>query len=464
MQQNDRTKLPLMHFVWPILFENLLRISLTSVDILMLSAYSPKAVAAVGLVQQFAFFIQILYLMVTIGASVLIAQSLGAGLRREAGLAGVGSVVLALGLALLLSGLTVALAEPILCLYRLEAEVHGFARQFLVIYGGGSVFMAINMAQGSILRAWGYPRDPMVVNIAANLINGLGGALCLFGWFGLPVLGVPGVACATVFSQLGACLILGQRLKRRREVDLPLREIGRVPSATYRGILAVGIPTAGENLSYNIGQILIMNLIARMGTASMSAYVYAITLLRFVFIPALSIGMGAQIKVGYFAGAGLQDEAYPRVLRYALVGFGISLGLVCLLVLARPVLLPFFTHDPQVLGLLGSILLVSLVHEPGRSLDLIIIPELKGAGDVRFPVAVGVLFLWGVGVGLSYGLGLSLGLGILGVWIALALDEWVRGLIMLARWRSGAWKTKALIRRPPPPNLLAPEEEKHGPD
>jgi Na+-driven multidrug efflux pump len=92
------------------------------------------------------------------------------------------------------------------------------------------------------------------------------------------------------------------------------------------------------------------------------------------------------------------------------------------------------------------VLLVALVHEPGRNFNTVIIPALKGAGDVRFPVYVGIASMWGIGVGGAWFLGLHLGYGLPGVWCAMAADEWVRGLIMWWRWRSGAWKSLALVR------------------
>jgi Na+-driven multidrug efflux pump len=92
-----------------------------------------------------------------------------------------------------------------------------------------------------------------------------------------------------------------------------------------------------------------------------------------------------------------------------------------------------------------AVLFVAIFHEPGRDFNTIIIPALKGAGDIRFPVYVGIVSMWGVSVFGSWLLGLKMGLGLLGVWIAMASDEWLRGLIMLWRWRSGVWKASSLV-------------------
>lgn len=81
---------------------------------------------------------------------------------------------------------------------------------------------------------------------------------------------------------------------------------------------------------------------------------------------------------------------------------------------------------------------------------------------MRFPVYVGIASMWGIGVGGAWLLGLHLGYGLPGVWCAMAADEWVRGLIMWWRWRSGAWKSLALVRPPDGALDTAPVEVAEG--
>jgi len=441
----DRTRVPLLKLAWPIFVENLLRTSLMSVDTFMLSRYSQKAVAAMSLVNQFAFFIQLLYMMAAIGASIVISQSLGAGNRRQAGLAGVGSLALIVGLSVLVSAGVALAARPILGLYQLDPEVDLYGRQFLTIYGGLSFFMAFNIGQASILRAWGHARDPMLVNITALILTVTGNAFCLFGLFGFPVLGVAGVAGSTVASQAVACGLYALILRRRREIELPYREVRRIPASVYRSVIAVGVPTAGENVSYNVSQIVILSMVARMGTESLAAYGILISVLRYVFMPGVSIGSAGQIKVGYFVGAGRPDEAKGRVYRYFATGFLISLVAVLGIYAARRPIIGLFSSSESLVTLAATVLLVAVVHEPARNFNTIINPALKGSGDVRFPVALAIVGTWCVGTFGAWLLGIRLGLGLKGAWIAMCADEWCRGIVMTLRWRSGAWKGKALV-------------------
>jgi putative MATE family efflux protein len=441
----DHSRIPIMQLALPLLVENILRTSLMSVDTLMLSRYSPEAVAAMSLGSQFGFFIQLLYTMVAVGSSVHITQNLGAGRPRQAGLYGVGSLTLIFAVSVVVSVMVGFGGGRVVDLYSLDPEVARYARQFVTIYGGLSFFMAINIGQASILRSWGHARDPMLVNVICLILTVAGNALCLFGPFGFPVLGVTGVAVSTVASQAIGCGLSAWMIHRRRGLELPLREARKLPRQMYRSILAIGVPTAGENISYSLSQFAILAMVSGMGTVALATYGILMAVLRYVFMPGVSIGSAGQLLVGYMVGARRNGEATHRVYRYFAIGVVISVVMVVVLQIFHRPILGIFSEDPRVLGLAASVLVVALIFEPGRNLNTIVTPALKGAGDVRFPVCVGIASMWGIAVPGAWFLGVRLGLGLVGVWIAMAADEWVRGTVALLRWRSGVWQRRALI-------------------
>jgi Na+-driven multidrug efflux pump len=314
------------------------------------------------------------------------------------------------------------------------------------------------MILATIIRSYGHSRGPMIVNVVAMVINVCGNYVSIFhggvargvgeqlhGPFGISVSVIQGVALATITSQIAATTILYAMMRRRRDIVLEKGGLFRVPVSVYRRILAVGVPTAGENLSYNLGQIMIMRMISAIGTDAITAFVYAITVLRFVFITSISIGSAAQIKVGYYVGAMMADVAQRKVYRYFLAGTAISTAIVLAVKLFQVPIIGRFTENPDIQTMAFGVLLVALFHEPGRNFNVIIIPALKGAGDVRYPVYVGIIFMWGVGVTLAYVLGIALGWGLTGVCVAMALDEWSRGIVIFLRWRGGRWKGRRLV-------------------
>lgn len=182
----------------------------------------------------------------------------------------------------------------------------------------------------------------------------------------------------------------------------------------------MGVPTAGENLSYNVSQIVILSMVARMGTEALATCGILMAVLRYVFMPGVSIGSSGQIKVGYFVGSGRPGEAEGRLYRYFSIGFLTSLIVVFAINASKQPILGVFSGSESLVGLAATVLLIAVVHEPDRNFNTIINPALKGAGDVRFPVIVGIIGMWCIGTFGAWLLGVRMGLGLAGVWIAMA--------------------------------------------
>lgn len=440
-----KASIPLATLAFPMILESLLRVFVSSADTIMLSFWSQESVAGVGLASQYIFFLQILFNIICVGTSIVLSQYLGAHREVESKQVAQASAVMVTIIALIMSIIVIIGAKPLLSIYSIEDNVRTYAYQYLVIFGGmGSLFTAYNLMQGAILRSYGHTKDAMYVSFIANIVNVIGNALSLFGLFGLPVLGVVGVAFSSVVSQIVATILLAWRMKKHSDVQFSLKGLRLIQTVIYKKILSIGLPTAGENLAYNISQIVITAMITTLGTYAMSAHVYVQTIVRFVFVISSAIGSATQIKIGYFVGAKQSDLAYKRLYMYQAVGTCASVCLVLLLNLFKSPIIAIFTKIPDIASITYAVLLVSIYVETGRSINLITIQALKGAGDVKFPVLMGMLYMWGISVPLSYVLGIRLGLGLPGIWIAIGTDEAVRGITMLLRWKSKKWQTKAI--------------------
>ena len=146
------------------------------------------------------------------------------------------------------------------------------------------------------------------------------------------------------------------------------------------------------------------------------------------------------ILVGYSVGARDFDQAKrdnARVLQLFLpITVGIALALA---VFARP-LYGLLSTDPRVIALGARLMWIEVVLEIGRCLNIVLVRNLQAVGDVRFPVGVGILSQWIIAVGMAWVLGVWLQLGLAGVWLAYALDENLRGVIFIFRWRRGRWQ------------------------
>ena len=165
----------------------------------------------------------------------------------------------------------------------------------------------------------------------------------------------------------------------------------------------------------------------------------------FILYFGFSTGQGTQIITSYLVGANKKDKAYRNVFRYFYFSFTLALFLASLLSFFRKTLLGIFPMEDNVFALCSTLILFTMLLEPGRTFNLIIINGLKGAGDVDFPVKMGIISMWGIGVIFAFLFGVVLKLGVIGIWIGISMDEWIRGIIMYFRWKSKIWQNKTVV-------------------
>jgi putative MATE family efflux protein len=441
-------KLSLFAITWPLFIEILLYMLMGNADTLMLSQYSDNSVAAVGVSNQILSMIIVMFGFIATGTAILVAQNLGAKRDDQAREVSVVSIGANLVFGLILSVGVFIFSEQLLGVMDLPPELFDDANAYLKIVGGFSFIQSLIMTVGSIVRSYGFTRDIMYVTIGMNVLNVIGNYLFIFGPFGIPVLGVEGVAISTSVSRVIGLVAALYVMMKRIPGSLPMSMLFRFPKNHLNNLLNIGIPSAGEHLSYNGSQMLITYFIATLGTQALTAKVYTQNVMMFVFLFSIAISQGTQIIIGHMVGAKEINNAYKRALKSLKLAIIISIATAAIVSFFARDLLGIFTDNMSIIELGSTLILLTIILEPGRSFNLVLISSLRAAGDVKFPVYMGILSMWGVSVTLSYFLGIYLGLGLVGIWIAFIADEWLRGLLMLWRWRSKVWVKKSFVAEP----------------
>jgi putative MATE family efflux protein len=441
----DVKKLSLFAITWPIFIEILLHMLMGNADTLMLSQYSDDAVAAVGVANQILYVIIVMFGFIATGTAILVAQHLGAKEEETAEEVSRVSIVANLLFGIVLSVVLFIFGEHLLRFMKLPDELLHEANAYLVIVGGFSFIQAVIMTIGAILKSYGFTRDTMYITIGMNLLNVVGNYLFIFGPFGIPVLGVEGVAISTTVSRTIGLLVISVLFVKRTHISLAISRLVSLPIPHVKNLLKIGIPSAGEHLSYNTSQMLITYFITLMGTEAITTKIYTQNMMMFIFLFGVAISQGTQIIIGHLVGAKAYEEAYKRCLKSLWLAIAVSIIIATSFSIFSEPLFSIFTTNKQIIKTGGTLLLLTIILEPGRSFNLVIINSLRAAGDVKFPVYMGILSMWGISVPISYFLGIEYGLGLAGVWIAFIADEWLRGLLMLWRWRSRVWQQKSFV-------------------
>jgi putative MATE family efflux protein len=440
-------KLALWSLAWPLFVEQGLRLSIGTVDTLMVSHVSDHAVAGLGVAWQVIIFSLIVFNFIGIGSSVVITHHLGAGDRAGADRISRAAVGVNTWLGLALSLLVAANSRWLLELMQLPAELFEYAVPFLTLVGGSLVLDAQSMALAATLRAHGHTRPVMIVTGAQNALNVVGNALFLFGLFGAPKLGVTGVALSAIASRALGLLVLHWVVRAETSVRISLLDYLRLPLPEVRRMLRIGLPAAGENVCYWLALMTVTAFNARLGPANLAAATYAMQIMSWVIIFADAIGLGTEILIGHLIGDGDLDRVYRELLRSLRLGFWIACGTSLLMALAAPLVAGAFSKDAVTVAAIVSVMRLSMVLEPGRVFNIVVINALRATGDARFPLLIGIASMWGVWVPLAWFLAIQCQLGVLGVYISMCCDEWLRGMIVYRRWKRRSWVAHALQSR-----------------
>lgn len=444
IDQNHRN-ITLLAITWPIFIELLLQMIMGSTDTIMLSHISDNIVAAVGVANQLVFFCILIFSFTATGTAVLISQYLGASMREGAKQAAALSLSINLIMGLVVSCLMLIFKGPLLGLFHLKDHLASIGYEYLSIVGGTLFLQAILVTVSSILRANGFTREAMFVSISMNVIHLTSNSIVIYGLLGFPELGVKGVAFSTAFSRASALIIGLIFMYKRLPIRIKREDYLLFDWTIIKKILKVGIPAAGEQISYNTSQMAMTAITAILGAAALSTRVYTWNIMSFIMLFGLALGQGTQILIGYRVGAGNYEGAYRQLYKSLKPSFVISILVSILISLFRQDLMSLFTDNQEIIHTGSTLLLLCLILEPGRTFNLIGVNSLRATGDAAFTVKMGVLSMWGLAVPISYILGIHFGLGLAGVWTAFIVDEWFRGIIMYFRWKSRAWEKKVLV-------------------
>ena len=427
------TRPRLFPLTWPLLLELLLGIGIGVIGTALAARLSDNSGAAFGIANQVFAALFVLFRVIGAGVSVAVTQALGAGRRDEAD--AVARAVVGASTWLGLAGAVLALvaAGPMLQMVNTPAEVVPLARTLLQTLAPALLLDAWNANMSSVMRSHLRSREALVVVVLIQVVT------LVVALLAMPHLGLSGYALACILGR-GMGLALHITLWRSR-LGLRLRapdwwRLVRAPLAT---VLHIGIPGAAENIAWRAAFMTSLAAVAQLGAHALATHAYTMQFLHVILMFSLAIGFAVEILVGHMIGAGQLHAAHKLVRKSLMLGFVVAFMVAGSFALAGPWLMAQFTSDPEIIALGCTLLWWTVILEPGRTFNLVVINALRATGDARYPVLAGAASMAVVLAGGSWFLGVHLGWGLVGVWIAYAADEWIRGLLMWRRWATLGW-------------------------
>lgn len=439
MSTTAGNKYNLFKLTIPVFIEIFMQILVGNIDQLMLSKYSDVAVAAVGNANQIINVLILVFSVISLATTIMVSQNIGAENFERVSQIYVLALTVNLILGIAVGGILISINGCIFQIMRAPLEIIADARIYLLFSAASLPFQAVYQTFTSIFRSNALMKYSMRVSIVMNVLNIIGNFLLINGIWIFPQLGVMGVAISTFISRAVGVALMIVFFRKHIKAKLTFKYLKPFPTNLLKWLVCLGLPSGGEAFSYNFSQMVCLSIVNTLGTAIVTTKMYASLFAWFSYIYGCAVSQASQIIVGYFIGAKEYEDADKQTMGTLFKTLPITIILSVSVFLCSDFLFGFFTNDPEILKYGKIVMGIDIALEFGRTFNMILVRALQAAGDVTFPVVIGIASQWLIAVGGAYLFGVVFNLGLAGVWIGMALDELIRGMIFLVRWKSKMW-------------------------
>lgn len=332
--------------------------SVALIDTYFLGLLGTNELAAISFTFPVVFAITSLSIGLGAGTASVVSREIGRGDLERTKRTATDSLVLAVILVAIVALIGWLTAEPLFRLLGADPAVLDLTVAYMRIWYIGMPFLVVPMVANNIIRANGDAIVPSAIMVAVSVINAALDPFLIFGWWGLPAMGIEGAAWASVIARAVTMVVaVGVVVFREKLVDLSVPEWS-VLVESWRRILLVGVPAALGNAVNPVGIAVVTAIIATFGTEAVAGFGVATRVEAFASIPMLALSAAIGPIAGQNWGSGHQDRVREAV-RDAFIFCAVwSVGAAALMFLLAEPIAAIFSSDDAVLDVAARYLAI----------------------------------------------------------------------------------------------------------
>jgi len=409
--------------------------------------HAADAGAAVGTMTYFLWFIGLLVGSIGAGSTALISRAKGARHKSLSNKVTGQSVSAALLVGIFVGAVLYLGAKPIVEATQLQGLGRHYALVYLRLLSVALPFTTLMLIAGACRRGGGDTLTPAICMVIVDLVNMVCSFALTRGWWGLPVMGFDGIACGTIIAYITGGVLeflvvwfgtSGARLYLHRMAP---------HWHTIKRLLRIGVPAGIEGLLAWFANFGVIAVINRMDPTNISsaAHMNTIRLESISFLSGIAFTTAAATMVGISLGRNDPRRATRSAfLAYALGGGVMTICGILMITLGRYPAQWLSPDDPRIIALTTRCLFITGFIQAGFAANLIFGGALRGAGDTLVTMCINlcpiiaIRFVGVIIVGIWFHLGLA------AVWMVLAGELFLRGVLIFGRFLQGGWKKIAV--------------------
>ncbi|QIW18897.1 MATE family efflux transporter [Bacillus thuringiensis serovar andalousiensis] len=300
----------------------------------------------------------------------------------------------------------------------------------------------------TFIRGTGDSKTPFYFLIVSTVLNIILLPILIFGWLGIPKLGVYGAAYASVISTIITFIVMLIYLKKKNhplQLDETVRKYLRMDWGLLKLLLRLGIPASINMILVSLSEIAVIVFVNRFGSDATAAYGVVNQVASYVQMPAVSLGITVSIFAAQSIGA-KQFNRLQEVIRAGIVMNYIIGGiLIAFIYLFSREILSLFLTSPNTIEIAHSLVMITLWSYLIFGHAQIIGATMRASGTVLWPTIIGVVSIWLVEVPVAYYLSYHTNLGIKGIWIGYPA-AFIVSLLLQYGYYKFSWKKKRISR------------------
>lgn len=433
------SKKDIRNLIIPLLIEQILVMSVGMFDTMMISVVGEDAVSGVSLVDTVNVLVINVFAALATGGAVVAGHYLGEKKVKEACRAAWQLVLFAFVSSVVITALFLWQQEFILTKVfgKVEASVYASAKTYWFITALSIVPLAVYNASAAIFRAIGNSKITMLISFLMNILNLTGNYVLIY----IVKIGVKGAAISTTVSRTIAAIIIFALLFRKKyQINFVNQITLRFYKHDIKKILYVGVPNGIENSFFQLGKILVLSIVATLGTSAIAANAVASTVALFNVLPGSAINFAILSVASYCIGAREIEQAKYYTKKLMLIIWGCMTFLSLLVIFGGKYILMLYHLTPESYELTLQIIRFHAVMAiffwpPSFSLP----STLRAGGDVVFPMIIATISMWVFRIATAYILCMYFHAGLMGVWVAMIVDWIFRGICFVIRYKKGKW-------------------------
>lgn len=425
----------------PMAMKELISSLVNLIDTIMVGQLGETAIAAVGIGNQVYFLYTVFLFGISCGAGVFAAQFWGTrdtkGMRQVLGL----NLILGFLLSLLFVMAALFLPKQIFQAFKANPEVLKEGVPYLRIVSIGYLATAITTAFDMSVCCSEKAGLPFLVRAIGLIVNIFFNWILIFGKLGMPALGVTGAAIATVIARVTEMVIMIAVIygKKMLQAARPT-ELFHIPKDLVGKFWKTATPVILNEMAWALGITTYSWVFARISPDAMVVVTIVQNIERLMLVFFHGGGNAAGVFIGKAVGAGQKEEAFLYAKRLTVMTLLFSAVFCGIFLLARPLMLLPYEVTPEVHRLAMDMLLITAILMIVKSTTfLLIVGVFRNGGDTKASALIDIGSLWGIGVPAVVLSGLGLGLPLLTCYAIMSVEEIVKLLLSLHRFRGGKW-------------------------